>query len=133
MDELAMLPWEDQQKEAFIQMQFNAQHQHYSMAYPHADNQIILAASEPVGRLIVDRAAASWTLVDISLLPAHLGCGIGTLVLRDLLREALGSRKPVQLHVVQTNPAKRLYERLGFFAERDDEVYCQMKWIPNAD
>jgi ribosomal protein S18 acetylase RimI-like enzyme len=131
LDELAMLPWNLQQKEAFILMQFNAQKQHYSMAYPDADYHIIFVNDQPVGRLIVDRAAASLTLIDISLLPADRGRGIGTRVLNELLSEARSFAKPVLLYVELTNPAKRLYERLGFFAEQEDALYCQMKWIPN--
>jgi GNAT superfamily N-acetyltransferase len=133
LEELAALPWDEGQKEAFVQMQFDAQNQHYRIAYPQADNQIILVNSEPVGRMIVDRAATSLTLVDISLLPSYRQRGIGTRVLLDLLQEALDNAKPVHLHVRQTNPAKRLYERLGFFAERGDEVYCQMKWMPKLE
>lgn len=132
LDELAMLPWDEQQKAAFIQMQFSAQQQHYSMAYPGADNHLILVNDEPVGRLIVDRTAESLALVDISLLPAHRGNGIGTRILNDLLDEARSLAKPVHLYVMLTNPAKRWYERLGFFAERDDALYCEMKWMPKT-
>lgn len=132
LDELAMLPWNDFQKEAFVQMQFNAQHQHYDMVYPDAENHIILENDERVGRLIVNRTPSSLTLVDISLLPVARGRGIGTRVLNELLDEARGLAKPVHLHVEITNPAKRLYERLGFFTEDEDALYCQMKWVPKT-
>ena len=130
LDELAMLPWDDFQKEAFVQMQFNAQRQHYNMVYPDVENHIILVNDEPVGRLLVNRAPTSLTLVDISLLPAARARGIGTQILNELLDEARSQAKPVHLHVEVTNPAKRLYERLGFFTEGEDALYCQMKWIP---
>lgn len=133
LEELAMLPWEDSQKEAFVQMQFDAQSRHFSMAYPQAVNHIIIVNGEPAGRLMVDRSAAYLTLVDISLLPSYRGRGIGTHVIHDLLNEAGSLAKPVHLHVLLTNPAKRLYERLGFFSERDDAVYCQMKWMPKTE
>jgi ribosomal protein S18 acetylase RimI-like enzyme len=40
--------------------------------------------------------------------------GIGTHLLRDLIRRATADAKPLRLRVLAVNPAKRLYERLGF-------------------
>ena len=51
---------------------------------------------------------------------------------QDLMKEATVAGKPVELHVVSTSPAVRLYERLGF-RRSDDEpevAYLEMKWVP---
>lgn len=132
-DELALMNWDDKQKAAFISMQFNAQSQQYVTSYPHADNSIVLFNEEPVGRLLVDRGAREFTLVDVALLPSHRGAGIGTHLIAELLREAAAAAKPVNLHVWHSNPAKKLYERLGFSVANDDGVYCQMSWQPTAN
>lgn len=127
--ELSILDLDDNQKQAFIDMQFNAQSQQYRMSYPVAANCIVVRDDHPVGRMIVDRGDEI-TLVDIALLPEHRGQGIGSELIRELLDEAGGTGKPVRLHVLRNNPAARLYERLGFSINNDDGVYFEMKWTP---
>lgn len=127
-DELDTLPWDKEQKDMFVTMQFSAQTQHYHGSYPHAQSNIILRNKEAVGRIIVNEDAQAFTLVDVSLLPAHRGHGIGTYLLRELLRKADEATKPVRLHVLLTNPARRLYERLGFSVVHSDSLYCEMIW-----
>jgi len=46
--------------------------------------------------------------------------GIGTEVMRRLIDEAAAARRAVTLGVVKTNPARRLYDRLGFCVTHDD-------------
>ena len=38
--------------------------------------------------------------------------------------------KPVRLHVEPSNPARRLYERLGFTRIADQGLYWLMEWSP---
>jgi ribosomal protein S18 acetylase RimI-like enzyme len=130
--ELAHLNFDDTQRALFIRMQFNAQNMQYAMSYPKADSSVILSNNEPIGRLLVDRAEHEFTLVDIALLPTHRGTGVGGQLIKDLLREAAEQGKAVKLSVWQTNPAKKLYERLGFAAVGDAGVYCEMRWTPTS-
>jgi ribosomal protein S18 acetylase RimI-like enzyme len=50
----------------------------------------------------------------IAVLPEYLGSGVGTLLLQRLLEAAKQHYPRVVLSVRATNPAKRLYERMGF-------------------
>ena len=50
----------------------------------------------------------------IALLPAYRGKGIGTALLKRLFEETKGKYQALSLSVSPNNPAKRLYERLGF-------------------
>jgi ribosomal protein S18 acetylase RimI-like enzyme len=129
-DELALMNWDESQKEAFIAMQFNAQSRQYVMSHPDANNSIIVWNGAPIGRLIIDRGANEFTLVDIALLPAHRNAGIGTSLLRGLLKEATTVGKPVRLHALTTSAAVRLYKRLGFSRVGADAVYMEMIWLP---
>lgn len=52
--------------------------------------------------------------ISIALLPGHRGRGIGTALLHHLITHATGKYPALSLAVVDTNPALRLYERLGF-------------------
>jgi ribosomal protein S18 acetylase RimI-like enzyme len=126
-DDLNLLNWDAKQKQTLIDMQFRAQSAQYSASYPQADNSIILIDGGPVGRIIVDRNEQAISLVDIGILPAHRNAGVGTRLIRGLIEEASASGRPVKLHVLKSNPAQRLYLRLGFSIVGDDGLYFEMK------
>jgi ribosomal protein S18 acetylase RimI-like enzyme len=126
--ELAAVPWDDLQKSAFLQMQFNAQHQYYLEQYPHAAFDIILIDGRPAGRLYVNRGQDELRIIDISILPAWRNRRIGTHLLGALQTEAALARKPLRIHVERFNPALRLYERLGFVPVADRGVYLFLEW-----
>jgi len=128
MEELAGLGWDEQQKQAFIKMQFLARER----TYPRVDNRIIVWNSRPVGRILVERNEKEILLRDIALLTAYRNCGIGSRLIRDLITEAGVAGKPLRLHVLATSPAVRLYERLGFCRTGDDGTYLEMICIPAA-
>jgi len=126
-EELEGLGWDDNQKQAFIKMQFMARER----TYPQAGNRIIILNGRPIGRMMVDREDALIRLRDIALLTEYRNAGIGSRLIQDLMKEATAAGKPVQLHVVSTSPAVRLYERLGFRLSSDEPAaYLQMKWVP---
>lgn len=129
-DELAVVPWEAAQKEAFLRMQFAAQDRYYHATFPAASYDLIVSGEEVLGRLYVDRGEAAWLVLDIALLPEHRGQGIGARLLADVLAEAGAAAKPVQIHVERFNPAQRLYDRLGFRQIADEGVYLRLEWNP---
>jgi ribosomal protein S18 acetylase RimI-like enzyme len=53
--------------------------------------------------------------------------GIGTELVKGLIDEAASAGRAVTLGVVKTNPAVRLYERLGFRTTHDDERKFYMR------
>jgi ribosomal protein S18 acetylase RimI-like enzyme len=131
-DEFRLVTLEKKQKEALIAMQFKAQSGQFFMSYPQAQNSIILWNGDPIGRILIDRGETEFTLVDIALLPAHRNRGIGTALLKDLITEAANAGRPIRLHVVSSNSAKRLYERLGFCQVGGDAAYVEMRWAPGG-
>ena len=58
--------------------------------------------------------------------------GIGTAVMNRLIAEAARAHRAVLLAVVKTNPAVRLYERLGFQVTHEDDRKFYMKRDPNV-
>jgi ribosomal protein S18 acetylase RimI-like enzyme len=62
-------------------------------------------------------------IVDVALLPAHRGRGIGTALLTPILDEAERTGRAVSIHVARENPARRLYDRLGFVQVADQGVH----------
>jgi len=129
-EELAMAPWSDAEKEAFCWMQFNAQHTYYQQHYPKAKFQVILKDDEPVGRLYIDYRPAEIRLVDISILPEHRRQGAGSRILHEVLDEGQKTGLPVTIHVEKFNPARFLYDRLGFKPLSESDVYVLMEWRP---
>lgn len=125
--EIAAFGWNAAQQEAFLRMQFNAQQRWYEMAYEGADHRMILVNGQPAGRILVLRGAKYYVLVDIALLPEYRNSGVGTQLLRELIADAERNSIPVRLQVLKTNPAYRLYERLGFVKTGEEGLYVQME------
>ena len=143
--EMELVDWPQEQKNAFLQMQFNAQHQHYHLHYPLARWQVMEVEGRPpqgrrdttltgvqgaraAGRLVSDDAREDLCLImDIALLPEYRGRGIGTAILHELLQAADRAGKTVMLHVEPNNPALRLYQRLGFEISAKSGFYLEMK------
>ena len=126
--ELAMMPWSAEQKQAFVKMQFEAQTQHYKTEHPQAQHDVVCLAEAPVGRLYLDRQAEKLHILDITVLPQHRNAGIGSFVLRQVLDEASSTGKPVTIYVETFNPSLRLFERLGFQRHQETGLHFLMKW-----
>lgn len=129
-DELAAVGWTDDQKQAFVRQQFEAQATSYAQHHPEARNDVVVVDGQPAGRLCVDRRPEEIRIVDIALLPAHRNAGIGTGLLRQLMAEASESGRPLGIHVERFNPAMRLYTRLGFRPVTEHGVHVLMEWTP---
>ncbi len=126
--ELGVLDWGKQQKDDFIEMQFNAQHQYYQQHYNKAEYSVITKDEVDVGRLYLDRGDDEIRIVDIALLPEHCNQGTGSYLLGKIFDEARERKLPVRIHVEKFNPARRLYSRLGFKSVEDGDVYLLMEW-----
>jgi GNAT superfamily N-acetyltransferase len=124
--------WTDERKEIFLRQQFAAQDLHYRENYPGAQRDIVLIAGQPAGRLYIHRGSDEIRLMDIALVPEFRGAGLGTQLIQDVLAEGERVGKPVTIHVEVFNPARRLYERLGFTNKVDKGVYWLMEWRRDA-
>lgn len=131
-DDLKLLPLDEAQKQALIAMQYTGQKQQYDLQFPDADHDLILSGGAPAGRLLVDRSPNGIYLVDISLLPEYRGTGIGSALMNDLAEEAEKTGTVLSLHVLKTNPAARLYFRMGLTVTADDGLYLEMKKLPTT-
>lgn len=132
-EEVAGWGWDAAQQESFLQMQFQVQRRAYQMQYEEAEHCIIVHDGRPVGRTIVQRTTNGLHLVDIAVLPEYRGAGIGTGVLRTLQAQAALAGQPLRLHVMRANPARRLYERLGFTLTGENDTHYAMEWRPGAE
>jgi ribosomal protein S18 acetylase RimI-like enzyme len=128
--ELAHLPWDDATKRAFVEQQFTAQDEHYRSNYPGATLDVIEVDGERAGRLYVHRGPSDIRIMDIALAPAFRGRGIGTTLLCTLMDDAEESGRKLSIHVEMNNPARALYQRLGFEPAGEHGVYVLMERVP---
>lgn len=127
-EELAPVPWTEEQKQTFLLQQFRAQSAYWGEHYAGADLRIVEVDGAAAGRFYVHRGSREIRLVDIALLPEYRQAGIGTRLVEELLAEAEARGLPVTAHVEVFNPARSLYERLGFAAVEDRGAYLFLKW-----
>lgn len=129
-EELAQVPWTDQQKAAFLRSQFEAQDRHYRLHYGDGTFSVITVDGVDGGRLIVHSSDVDISIVDIALLPENRRHGLGERILRSILEDGDRTGRPISIHVERNNPALRLYERLGFRLAEDKGVYLFLVRAP---
>lgn len=127
--ELAVTGWPVEQRLAFLHDQYRLQDLHYRTHYDGAAWGVIEVAGERAGRLFLLNAGADLRIVDIAFMPAFCNQGYGGALIAAVQEQArdLGVGK-VSIHVEQTNPAQRLYRRLGFAPVDVRGVYHLLEW-----
>ncbi len=129
-DELKLTNWDESQKNAFIMMQSMAQMAEYNTKFPGATYQVIIYKKQDAGRFYTWETDAEIRLIDIALLPAFRGKGIGTFLLGELVKRSNKVKKKISLHVDPDNTAIQLYRRLGFIHIKNNGRHYYMERNP---
>ena len=95
--------------------------------------QLILLGGQPVGLLKLVQEGAIWDLIQLQLAPEVQGSGLGSQLLRQIQHQARQAQAAVQLSVFKSNPALRLYQRVGFVIDGEDTHSYQMRWRPERN
>ena len=66
----------------------------------------------------------------IEVLPEYQNQGVGTALIKSILDEAHPTGQPVGLQVLKVNPARSLYERLGFLTTGETATHYMMRTTP---
>ncbi|WP_409342788.1 GNAT family N-acetyltransferase [Paenibacillus sp. MBLB4367] len=132
-NEMSAWGWGAAEAEPFLRMQFTVQQQSYRLQYPGAEHRLLLLQGNPAGQYRVFNGKDVIVLVDIALMPEYRNRGIGTELLRGLQERARKERKTVRLSVEQSNPASKLYQRLGFMTREHRDPYSIMVWHDDQD
>jgi len=111
-----------------LEMQYRAQKSGYAQQFPTLESSVVWVGPYRVGRMLVSAGAAAIHLVDIALLEAFRGHGIGGQLIESLTRRALEAGVPLRLSVREENRAKRLYTRLGFVPRGGNGLNIEMEW-----
>lgn len=130
-EELAPVPWSDEQKTAFVRWQYGLQKNEYEATYPNQQHCVILVDDQPAGQIWLSRDDEYVRMLDIALLNEFQNRGVGTVLLRRLIDEAIRTNKSLRHMVFVLNEdAKRFYERLGFVVFEEVGAYHHMEWRP---
>jgi GNAT superfamily N-acetyltransferase len=124
--ELAPSGWAPAERQAFLAQQFECQHRYYHEHFPDAEFLLLLRSGCRIGRLYWHADLAGAALMDLSLVPAWRGCGLGTAIMQLAIEHADRHGLAIGLHVEPANPARRLYRRFGFDVAADNGVYLKM-------
>lgn len=108
--------WHEEWQEDYFRAKFDA-----------AARQIVMVDGQDAGVIVVEERPEELYLGLIELLPEVQGQGIGTTLINRLKAQAHQTNRPLALHVLKTNqPARRLYERLGFQVVEEEENRFRM-------
>jgi ribosomal protein S18 acetylase RimI-like enzyme len=128
LDEIRAWGWDETMQTSFLSLQWKAQRHSYTQLFPNSVNHIVLADEVRAGRMLTFRDGQQLRLIDIALLPKYRNQGIGTVLIRELQKEAVAATLQLCLSVLSTSPAVQLYHRLGFVKVSGDELYDSMVW-----
>ena len=90
--------------------------------------RIIRADGLDAGWLQTAEGDDTINLVQLHLKEQFRSAGIGSRLIRELLRDAKSRKKSVALSVVRNNPALELYRRLGFKIVSSSGYKIHMLW-----
>jgi GNAT superfamily N-acetyltransferase len=127
-EELALVPWTNEQRQVFIRSQFTAQQDHYVKSYPGASHDIIVSNGRQVGRLYVARLDREIRIIDLTLLSVERNVGIGSYLIKQLLVEAERTGRAVRIYIEEFNPSLHLFERFGFSRSEQQGIHVLMEW-----
>ncbi len=120
VEELALVPWSDEQKQEFVKFQFDAQTRHYAERYPPDSFRIIEVDGKKIGRLYLCELPDELRIIDLTISPEFRGNGVGSSIIAEILANSV---KPVRIYLESFNRSARLFERLGFKPIRDEGIY----------
>ncbi|MFG2450001.1 GNAT family N-acetyltransferase [Streptomyces sp. M41(2017)] len=93
---------------------------------------VITVGGDVMGCVTVRPAEGAQWLEHFYLAPRHQGRGLGSAVLRTVVRRAEAQGATLRLNVLQGSSARRLYERHGFVVDSEDPIDVFMVRSPGA-
>src|SRR5437879_9095405 len=85
--------------------------------------EVIVLNGVDIGAVNCHRREDTLYVSNIEILPEYQGRGLGTKILQRILAAAQRDGLTVTLRILKVNPARSLYERLGFIVTREDETH----------
>jgi GNAT superfamily N-acetyltransferase len=96
---------------------------------PIENFKVICVTGQSAGALYVEEHEQYHWVRTIFLKPEFQGLGVGSALLVQESARARSAGKHLVLKVIKINPAKRLYDRLGFKVVKEDDVTYSMQMV----
>lgn len=113
-EEMSLVSWSDERKQAFLRMQFEAQDRYYRERYPNASFNLIKINDRPVGRFYVTELDDEIRIIDLVFLPFHFDSGFFARLLEEVLQKGARAEKPVRIYLESFNPQTEIFVQAGF-------------------
>lgn len=121
----------EEQKSMIILQQYKIEQEQLKQMYPNAKFNIVMMNEKTVGRLYIHNGEISDRILQIGLLEEYRGMGIGKMLVKLVIEDAMKRGKNVQLQVAWFNEAAyRFYEKLGFKIIENNGVAYEMQYMP---
>jgi GNAT superfamily N-acetyltransferase len=91
--------------------------------------RIIRYDGQDVGMVELLERPEELFIARFEVLPEFQNRGIGTTIIQWAIDQAVATQKALRLQVFKINPARRLYERMGFVETGEKETHIQMEWL----
>ncbi len=108
------------------------QQEYFRQHFDPAASQVVQFQGHDVGVVSIIVQPSRLFIGGIEILPEYQNRGIGTAVLQGILDRARRLGKPVALQVLKVNPARALYERMGFTIRGETATHWQMQIEPEG-
>lgn len=106
------------------------QEQYFTQHFDPQTLQIIQVKDRDIGVISVEYGDQEIFLRIIEILPSFQNRGIGTSIIKNIMKEALSTHKSIILQVLKKNPrARTLYERLEFSIYEETETHYKMRYL----
>jgi ribosomal protein S18 acetylase RimI-like enzyme len=112
-----------------IEMQYRSRCAEYRKNFPCSRQEIVVDdEGRSVGHILLYEAPDHVHIVDLAILLAYRGRGLGGAVLQFILERAKVDGRTVTLQVSPHSPARSLYQHLGFVTTGEAPLAAEMEW-----
>lgn len=88
---------------------------------------VVIVDGKEVGMVRLDESQLGTMLTNLEILTEYQGKGVGRKIIQDLIVKADAKGLPMTLKVLRNNPAKTLYELMGFKTISETETHFWMR------
>ena len=100
----------------------------FDESYVESETEIVNLSGDDVGWLSVHKSASSVEIDSIYILPQAQKMGIGTMLISRIIHDARATGLTVTISTAKINPARTLYQRLGFQVCGETELKVFMRY-----
>ncbi|MFN3859571.1 MAG: GNAT family N-acetyltransferase [Caulobacter sp.] len=117
---------------AVIEAQHRSRQDTYQALHGSAEAWILELAGEPVGQILLETRQGELFIVDMALLPAVQGRGLGRRVIRTVQTMAAAGGRGIRAHVAAGNAAcQAMMRACGMILHPDPgAAYWRLEWAP---